>query len=57
MFTYYGRLWFVVSVGLLLDLFDDGGGVDWDEIVEYTWIIVIIPDCSYHGCKSLIIFL
>ena len=47
----------MVSVGLLLDLFDDGGGVDWDEIVEYTWIIVIIPDCSYHGCKSLIIFL
>ncbi|WZY93448.1 hypothetical protein YC2023_065777 [Brassica napus] len=28
--------------GLPLDFFDDGGGVDWDEIVEYTWIIVIM---------------
>lgn len=57
MFMYYGRLWFVVFVGLFLDFFDDGGGVDWDEIVEYIWIIVIIFDCLYYGCKFLIIFL
>ena len=57
MATSYARLCLVVFVGLLLDVFDDGGGVDWDKIMEYIWIIVIMGLLMVQGQLRVSLYL